>query len=112
MNRITKVSDIEPSDMFEHLGVADYSETDVNKMWTYLQAAKVIVQARTLLPNIESLDKYPSLVVAVLLECSRIYDNKMPDDHTGKESPVLEAIYKPIRPKIYIRKQPEEDKKD
>lgn len=93
MNDINKASDIEVSDVLEYLRIADASDALKGEMKVHLGTAMAIVKERGKFKSYEELDQHRETVGAVFKECAGLYENKNPEDSTGKESPVLQSIY-------------------
>lgn len=108
MNDIDKVSDIQVEDVLEYLRIADAPNALRSEMKVHLGSAKSIVKLNGNFKNDEELDKARYAVAAVFSECARLYEEKNPEDSTGKESPVLKSIYKSRQPRWYV--DPSEDK--
>ena len=108
MNNIDKVSDIQVEDVLEYLRIADAPDELKGEMKVHLGTAKALVKLRGKFESYEELDKHREAVGAVFLECAGLYDNKNPEDGTGKGSPVLKSIYS-LRQPDFISCKPSED---
>lgn len=109
MNDIDKVSDIQVEDVLEYLRIADASDELKGEMKVHLKVAKALVKLNGKFESYEDLDNHEEAVGAVFLECAGLYDNKDPEDGTGKENRVLESIYS-LRQPDFISCEPSKKK--
>ena len=70
---ITKVSEITTADIANYIRLAEVSDADEKELQTFLAVAKDYVTNYT---AIENLDEYQDLVIAVLILCQDMYDNR------------------------------------
>lgn len=77
MNTITKVSDITVTDVAEYLRLpTGYSQGEATLLSNLLTVAKSYCSHYTGKTAAE-LDKYPDVVIAVLILCQDMYDNRV-----------------------------------
>lgn len=70
---MTKVSEITTADIADFIRLAEVSDADEKQLQTFLTVAKNYVANYTAL---EDLDEYADLVIAVLILCQDMYDNR------------------------------------
>ena len=70
---ITKVSEITTADIAEFIRLAEVSDAEEKQLQTFLTVAKDYVTNYTAL---DDLDEYADLVIAVLILCQDMYDNR------------------------------------
>ena len=70
---MTKVSEITTADIAEFIRLAEVSDAEEKQLQTFLTVAKNYVANYTAL---EDLDEYADLVIAVLILCQDMYDNR------------------------------------
>ena len=70
---ITKVSEITTADIADFIRLGEVSDAEGKQLQTFLTVAKDYVTNYTAL---EDLDEYADLVIAVLILCQDMYDNR------------------------------------
>ena len=70
---MTKVSEITTADIADFIRLAEVSDAEEKQLHTFLTVAKNYVANYTAL---EDLDEYADLVIAVLILCQDMYDNR------------------------------------
>ena len=70
---ISKVSEITTADIAEYIRLGEVSDADEKELQTFLTVAKNYVANYTAL---DDLDEYADLVIAVLVLCQDMYDNR------------------------------------
>ena len=70
---ITKVSEITTKDIADFIRLGEVSDDEEKQLQTFLTVAKDYVTNYTAL---EDLDEYADLVIAVLILCQDMYDNR------------------------------------
>ena len=70
---ITKVSEITTTDIADYIRLGEVSDAEEKQLQTFLTVAKDYVTNYTAL---EDLDEYADLVIAVLILCQDMYDNR------------------------------------
>ena len=70
---ITKVSEITTTDIADFIRLGEVSDADEKQLQTFLTVAKNYVANYTAL---DDLDEYADLVIAVLILCQDMYDNR------------------------------------
>ena len=70
---ITKVSEITTADIADFIRLGEVSDAEEKQLQTFLTVAKNYVANYTAL---EDLDEYADLVIAVLILCQDMYDNR------------------------------------
>ena len=70
---ITKVSEITTTDIADFIRSGEVSDADEKQLQTFLTVAKNYVANYTAL---DDLDEYADLVIAVLILCQDMYDNR------------------------------------
>ena len=70
---MTKVSEITTADIADFIRLAEVSDADEKQLQTFLTVAKNYVANYTAL---DDLDEYADLVIAVLILCQDMYDNR------------------------------------
>ena len=70
---ITKVSEITTKDIADFIRLGEVSSAEETELQTFLTVAKNYVANYTAL---EDLDEYADLVIAVLILCQDMYDNR------------------------------------
>ena len=70
---MTKVSEITTADIADFIRLAEVSDAEEKQLQTFLTVAKNYVANYTAL---EDLDEYADLVIAVLILCQDMYDNR------------------------------------
>ena len=70
---MTKVSEITTADIADFIRLAEVSDAEEKQLQTFLTVAKNYVANYTALEN---LDEYADLVIAVLILCQDMYDNR------------------------------------
>ena len=70
---IIKVSEITTKDIADFIRLAEVSDAEEKQLQTFLAVAKDYVTNYTALDN---LDEYADLVIAVLILCQDMYDNR------------------------------------
>lgn len=77
MTTITKISDITVADVAEYLRLPDgYGQTEASLLSNLLTVAKAYCSHYTGKTETE-LDAYPDVVIAVLILCQDMYDNRV-----------------------------------
>ena len=75
MNNITKVSDIQVSDLTEYLNLPDAMIGDMNEISNYLNIAKHFISDYTAIP-MDELDTVPTFVECVFVLVQDLYDTR------------------------------------
>lgn len=75
MNQIAKVSEVTSTDLAEYLRVGEVTESDDGFLKTIIGAAKSYMSKYTGL-TAEQLDESSDLVIALLVLCQDMYDNR------------------------------------
>jgi hypothetical protein len=75
MNQISKVSDVTSTDLAEYLRVGEVTESDDGFLKTIIGAATAYMSKYTGL-KAEQLDESSDLVIALLVLCQDMYDNR------------------------------------
>ena len=75
MNQITKVSEVTSTDLVEYLRVGEVTESEEGFLDTIIGAAKSYMCKYTGL-TAEQLDESSDLVIAMLVLCQDMYDNR------------------------------------
>lgn len=75
MNAISKVSAITVSDIAEYIRLDEVTNDDENTLTTLLNVATEFISSYTG-HTTEELDDYPTFVIAVLLLCQDMWDNR------------------------------------
>ena len=75
MNQIAKVSEVTAADLAEYLRVGEVTESEGGFLSTIIGAAKSYMCKYTGL-NAEQLDESSDLVIALLVLCQDMYDNR------------------------------------
>ena len=75
MNQIAKVSEVTSSDLAEYLRVGEVTESEEGFLSTIIDAAKSYMRKYTGL-TAEQLDESSDLVIALLVLCQDMYDNR------------------------------------
>lgn len=70
---ITKVSEITTADIAEYIRLGEVSDAEEKQLQTFLTVAKDYITNYTALAD---LDEYADLVIAVLILCQDMYDNR------------------------------------
>ena len=70
---MTKVSEITTADIADFIRLAEVSDAEEKQLQTFLTVAKNYVANYT---DLEDLDEYADLVIAVLILCQDMYDNR------------------------------------
>ena len=70
---ITKVSEITTADIAEYIRLGEVSDAEEKQLQTFLTVAKDYVVNYTALTD---LDEYADLVIAILILCQDMYDNR------------------------------------
>ena len=70
---ITKVSEITTADIADYIRLGEVSEGEEKQLQTFLTVARNYIANYTAL---EDLDEYADLVIAVLILCQDMYDNR------------------------------------
>ena len=70
---ITKVSEITTADIAEYIRLGEVSDAEEKQLQTFLTVAKDYVVNYTALTD---LDEYADLVLAILILCQDMYDNR------------------------------------
>lgn len=89
MNNISKVSEITAEDIADYLRIDELTDGDTQTLNNLLEIAKTYIESYT---GLDNLDKYPEFVIAVLILCQGMYDNRtMYVDNTNLNT-VVETI--------------------
>ena len=88
---IQKVSDITVSDLAEYIILDEVTEDDQNTLNTLLTVAKNYVCQYTGQTE-EDLDKYPDIVIAILVLCQDMWDNRTLYVDKSNANKVVESI--------------------
>lgn len=91
MNVINKVSEITTKDVQDYLRIDEVTESDTNTLTTLLNVAKVYVGEYTG-RSIQDLDNYRDIVIAVLILCQDMWDNRTLYVDTTNVNKVVESI--------------------
>lgn len=75
MDRITKVSKITPRDVAEYIRLDELTPDDTNTLNTLISVSKAFISGYTG-HTAEELDRYPDFVIAVLVLCQDMWDNR------------------------------------
>lgn len=75
MKEITKVSDIEVSDVADYIRLVEPTTSDENTLETLITVAKNFISNYTGRTEAE-LDNYPDFVIVVLILCQDMFDNR------------------------------------
>ena len=75
MNQITKVSEVTAADLAEYLRVGEVTESEEGFLNTIIGAAKSYMTKYTGL-TAEQLDESSDIVIALLVLCQDMYDNR------------------------------------
>ena len=70
---MTKVSEITTADIADYIRLGEVSDAEEKQLQTFLTVAKNYVANYTAL---QDLDEYADLVIAVLILCQDMYDNR------------------------------------
>lgn len=76
MNVITKVSSITAQDIAEYLRLVDITQDDLNYITTLIGVAKDYILKYTGIADLETLDNYNDMVIAVFVLVQDMYDNR------------------------------------
>ena len=86
---MTKVSEITTKDIAEFIRLGEVSDAEEKQLQTFLTVAKNYVANYTAL---EDLDEYADLVIAVLILCQDMYDNRSLDIDKNNPNKVVQTI--------------------
>ncbi len=75
MKEITKVSEIEVSDVADYIRLVEPTSSDNNTLQTLINVAKSFISDYTGRTEAE-LDNYPDFVIVVLILCQDMFDNR------------------------------------
>lgn len=75
MKEITKVSEIEVSDVADYIRLVEPTTSDENTLQTLINVAKSFISDYTGRTEAE-LDNYPDFVIVVLILCQDMFDNR------------------------------------
>ena len=88
---ITKVSDITATDLKEYIRIDEVTQSDTQTLNTILTVAKNYVVQYTG-QDLESLDDYPDVVIAVLVLCQDMWDTRTLYVDKSNVNKVVESI--------------------
>lgn len=91
MNNISKVSDITYHDLIEYIVIDEYNEGDINTLNNLLTVAKTFITSYTGL-KLAELDSYSDLVIAVMVLCQDMWDNRTLYVDTANISFVVQSV--------------------
>ena len=92
MNRITKVSEITPEDVWEYLNPSDVMDAeDANTLKTMIGVARAYISSYTG-RSLEELDNYQDLVIVALVLCQDMFDNRTLYVDKANVNRVVESI--------------------
>jgi hypothetical protein len=89
--QVTKVSDLTAASVAEYLRLVDPDITDINTLTTLLGVAKDYVTQYTG-KTLEQLDDYQDMIIAVLVLCQDMWDNRTLYVDTSNANKVVESI--------------------
>ena len=75
MNRITKVSDIDYTDISDYLRLSEVTADEQNTLNNLISISKAYIQGYTGL-TAEQLDEHDDFVIVVFILCQDMYDNR------------------------------------
>lgn len=87
----TKVSDLTTVSVAEYLRLVDPDTTDTNTLTTLLGVAKDYITQYTG-KTLEQLDDYQDMIIAVLVLCQDMWDNRTLYVDTSSANKVVESI--------------------
>lgn len=87
----TKVSDLTAASVAEYLRLVDPDATDTNTLTTLLGVAKDYITQYTG-KTLEQLDDYQDMIIAVLVLCQDMWDNRTLYVDTSNANKVVESI--------------------
>lgn len=88
---VNKVSDLTASDVAEYLRITDATTDDTNTLNTILNVAKVYVGEYTG-RKLNELDDYKDIIIAVLILCQDMWDNRTLYVDNSNVNKVVESI--------------------
>lgn len=88
---VNKVSDLTASDVAEYLRITDATTDDTNTLNTILNVAKVYVGEYTG-RKLNELDDYKDIIIAVLVLCQDMWDNRTLYVDNSNVNKVVESI--------------------
>lgn len=88
---VTKVSDLTATNVSEYLRLVDPSTDDINTLTTLLGVAKTYVTQYTG-KTLAKLDNYQDIVIAVLVLCQDMWDNRSLYVDDSNVNKVVESI--------------------
>ena len=86
---ITKVSEITVQDIAEYIRLDEIGDAEEKQLTTFLTVAKDYIKNYTAL---DDLDEYADLVIAVLILCQDMYDNRVMYIDKGNTNKVVQTI--------------------
>lgn len=89
--QVTKVSDLTATNVAEYLRLIDPSTDDTNTLTTLLNIAKSYVQEYTG-KTAEQIDEHADIVIAVLVLCQDMWDNRSLYVDESNVNKVVESI--------------------
>ena len=91
MNVISTVSQITAQDVADYIRLCEVTQDDLNTLNTLLIVAKVYVGEYTG-RNIMELDSYRDIIIAVLILCQDMWDNRTMYVDSSNANKVVESI--------------------
>lgn len=89
MNEITKVSDIEYTDVAEYIRLDEVTEDDIRTIDNIIEIAKAFIRNYT---GRDDLDEFQDFVIVTLILCQDMWDNRVLYVDENKLNYVVETI--------------------
>ena len=86
---INKVSEITINDIAEYIRLDEIGDAEEKQLFTFLTVAKDYIKNYT---GLDDLDEYADLVLAVLVLCQDMYDNRTMYIDKGNVNKVVQTI--------------------
>jgi hypothetical protein len=74
MKEITKVSDIEATDVAEYIRLDEVTEDNIRELDNYIEIAKAFIRNYT---GRDDLDEFQDFVIVTLILCQDMWDNRV-----------------------------------